>query len=159
MIFVENYPSSKIKVGENFMKKRLLSTLLLLTMLVTAVPFAAVETMAAEAPTAEGSLVEENADFDELYVEDAKSIYTAFVGDKDALAPSGSHILWINRVSGAKSATFENTGWSYNEKQGGIGYDLIYGQIDASGAFSATYSGDKGKRMMVQNLAKWKKTY
>ena len=23
----------------------------------------------------------------------------------------------------------------------------------------ATYSGDKGKRMMVQNLAKWKKTY
>ena len=83
------------------------------------------------------------ADVDSLYVDkNLKSLFTAFVGEEEYLTVSGSNIVWKNRVAGAADATFVNTGWAYDATYGGVGYDLIYGQIDANGTFSATYTGN-----------------
>ena len=87
-----------------------------------------------------------------LYVQDGLvALYTAFVGDGALLSVSGSNTLWQNRVLGAKDATFEKTGWSYNATFGGVGYDVIYGTVDtAKGTFSvsgAQNNYDRGNRL------------
>ena len=84
------------------------------------------------------------ADIDALYVKGGLvALYTAFAGDSEFLtAKEGGGLVWKNRVQGASDATFVNTGWVYNAAQGGVGFDLVYGQIDQSGTFSTTYSGN-----------------
>ena len=64
-----------------------------------------------------------------------KAIITDDISDKDAL---------LNKI-----------------KSGEAYYDFIEVMACEGGCITgpATYSGDKGKRMMVQNLAKWKNTY
>ncbi|MBE6567052.1 MAG: hypothetical protein E7657_00150 [Ruminococcaceae bacterium] len=80
---------------------------------------------------------------DELYVKDGlEALYTAFVGDGAFVTANGSDLIWQNRLYGSMDATFKNTGWTYNAERGGVGYDLIYGQISAEGVFSSSYAGN-----------------
>lgn len=87
--------------------------------------------------------LEEISSKNTLYVQDGLvALYTAFVGDEAFLSEVDSSIAWQNRVLGGKSAVFENTGWCYDDAKGGVGYDLIYGQISEDGVFSASYTGN-----------------
>lgn len=97
---------------------------------------------------------------DELYVKDGLvALYAAFVGDNAYLTKKDSDIIWQNRVFGAADATFEKAGWAYNADRGGVGYDLIYGQLNTDGTFTtsyanATYSNANRLRFDLQLLPK-----
>ena len=89
------------------------------------------------------SVIEKLSADSTLYVKEGLvALYTAFTGDGALLTASGNNVIWRNRVFGNADATFEKTGWTYNTAMGGIGYDLIYGQIDGNGTFSASYAGN-----------------
>lgn len=122
------------------MKKRILSLLLLLCLLITGIPFAAVATETSEPQAEESSEV--RTEYHDLYVKKGLvGLFTAFVGDAGVSLSDGKG-TWSNRVEKGASATFAGTtGWRFGT-MGGVGYDLVRGQVNAEGAYSTTYSGD-----------------
>ena len=133
------------------MKKKILCLVLLLAMLITGIPFAA----SAEEATANGTAATTEAEntnentgeavrteYHDLYVgHDLVGLFTAFAGD-DTVSLSGGTGSWANRVTNGSSATFAGTaGWSAGT-YGGVGFDVVYGQIDANGTFMTSYDGN-----------------
>lgn len=125
------------------MKKKLLCLVLLLATLVTGVPFAAMAEETPAMPTEkQDTQTEMRTEYHDLYVDRGLvGLFTAFSGDA-TLSLTDGRGTWDNRVPGGSDATFAGTkGWSRGET-GGVGFIVVYGQIDANGTFMADYSGN-----------------
>ena len=117
------------------MKKRVISTLLLLCMLITAIPV--VQAAEGEEVTPKQETV---YDLEKLYVTDGLVAHFSVLGENgDTVSLTDG--TWRDLVTG-RVATLGNKQYWVTRADGAVGFDIIYGQLQAGGSIVEAKSTD-----------------